>query len=187
MLRVVLALATLRASIKTSEEDAPGRSADQLEMDKLKLEAALSHLRKEGKLCVDCAIYESADAAATAVLKQTAGLSADYQLEIAGNIYQKGGKWAYTGPKAGGYGEAVLSTSMIGYHTHPEGDLVFSNKYSSYGATGSSDARWASRSQKTLYLGVKIENKISIGACDFGACPEYLSGDRPTPPTRTIR
>lgn len=172
---------------QTGDTDETGRTKEQEQLDRLKFESEIAQLRKDGKLCVDCAVYNSPDDAAKAVLNQTSGLSEQYQLEVSGSIYKQGDKWAYSVPKVGGYGSAPLTTDMIGYHTHPDGSLAFSNRWNSHGGSGSGDAGWVAKSQKTLYLGVKIGNKIAIGTCDYGNCSEWVVGRGPTQPSRVLQ
>jgi hypothetical protein len=61
--------------------------------------------------------FDSPDAAATEFLGVTASLSAEYGLEVGGNIWKSDNGWRYTRPKIGGPGS--VGEVMQG---HPRGD-----------------------------------------------------------------
>lgn len=84
-------------------------------------------------------------------------------------------------PKIGGPESINLPPSHIGYHTHPSGDLFFSNRTTDF--TGDSD--WVEIAGKPLYLGVQHGGSVKIGVCEPGSCPHY--GQFGTPPSRVIQ
>ena len=153
---------------------AEDRAAFQKSLDALSTDGTLNPNRN----------FDSADAAATEVLNATAGLSKKYGLEVAGSIWKSKGGWRYTTPKIGGVGSASLTTSYIGYHTHPSGSLTFSNQFRSH-TGGPGDAGWVASSNKSLYLGVQIGSNVSIGVCSPGSCPNF--GRNGTAPSRVIQ
>jgi hypothetical protein len=115
-------------------------------------------------------------------------LAHKYQLEIGGNIFFSKGYWHYTIPKVGGVGSVDIGGYWIGYHTHPEGGLVFSNRYNNYSNDfNSGDADWVSNNQKDLYLGVLINNEVNIGVCEVGNCENRVGTKKPPPPTPPSR
>lgn len=125
--------------------------------------------------------FDSADAAAREVLTTIAPLSAKYTLEAFGNIIMDNrGAYHYSVPQIGFRDYVMIPLNNIGYHTHPFGGLVFSNL-----RMGSeNDAMWVRNAKKSLYLGVKIGNKVSMGVCEYNACSPVGSGG--TKPTREI-
>lgn len=181
------------ARINSTEAGENERSPEDEKLDKLKFERDIAGLIKEGKLSPGTGLYDTPDEAAIAVLDVIAPLSGDYQLEVSGHIYQEGEKWAYTRPVVGGPGSAPLATTHIGYHTHPNGSLTFSNSGNNHsGNLNGGDAKWVQASGKDLYVGIRINNKVSIGVCSPGACPDLvrptLHNQNPgTPPTRILR
>jgi len=72
----------------------------------------------------------------------------------------------------------------IGYHAHPEGDLVFSNSYTRFGEEGN-DAKFVHDTKQALYLGVWVKGSVQIGVCELRACPLFKREG--TPPSRTLR
>ena len=114
----------------------------------------------------------------------TAKLSAEYGYEVGGNIYQSGDHWRYTIPKIGDQSSASVNTGFIGYHTHPSGSLMFSNRFSAFGG-GPGDANWVETSGKDLYLGIYNGSGVSIGVCSPGSCPDI--GRLGTSPSRVVQ
>ena len=169
-----------RSNVQKENADTPGtgtaedRSAFQKGLDALSTDGTLNPNRN----------FDSTDVAATEVLNATAALSKQYGLEVAGSIWKSKDGWHYTAPKIGGVGSASLTTSYIGYHTHPSGSLMFSNQFRSY-LGGPGDAGWVAISNKSLYLGVQIGNNVSIGVCSPGSCPQF--GRLGTSPSRVLR
>src|SRR5690606_4572250 len=130
--------------------------------------------------------FDSADAAAAEVLNVTAPLSAEYGPEVGGNIWESDNGWRYTMPKIGGPGSVGVSTSHIGYHTHPHGDLMFSNRMNNYsGNFDGGDSSWVATANKPLYLGVQHGGAVKIGVCEPGNCSHV--GIRGTRPSRIIQ
>ncbi|TVL01868.1 hypothetical protein AYI82_21730 [Shewanella algae] len=145
------------ADEKTIEEN---RKALQSDLDKLAANGTLS--RKHS--------FNTADDAAKEVLNATAPLSKKYGLEVGGNIYQDGGKYHYTMPIIGDGISVVVSTNWIGYHTHPDGGMYFSNSFATAG--GGNDALWVQKSRKPLYMGVQLSSgSVGIAVCEPGSCP----------------
>jgi len=153
---------------------AEDRAAFQKSLDTLSTDGTLNPNRN----------FDSADAAAAEVLNATAGLSKQYGLEVAGSIRKSKDGWRYTAPEIGGVGSASLTTSYIGYHTHPSGSLKFSNQFNSY-TGGPGDAGWVASSNKSLYLGVQIGKNVSIGVCSPGSCSQF--GRLGTSPSRVLQ
>ncbi|MEQ9303136.1 MAG: hypothetical protein RJQ14_04405, partial [Marinoscillum sp.] len=158
----------------------PGDKADhrgnpvealQQELDTLVESGALNPYR----------VFASPDEAAKEVLNLTAPLSNEHGLEVGGNIWKSERGWRYTMPHIGGSHSVKLSASNIGYHTHPHGDLFFSNKVTEL--TG--DSVWVESARKPLYLGVQNGGSVKIGVCEPGSCPHY--GQFGTPPSRVIQ
>ena len=108
------------------------------------------------------------DSAAIEILDMMAPLSRIYGLEIAGHIRAVDGGYRYTRPEVGGPTGATLSTRHIGYHTHPSGDLRFTNDDFNLG-TGI-DARWVRSSGRALYLGVQSGGSVGIAVCEPSSC-----------------
>ena len=142
--------------------------------------------------------YKSPDEAARAVLDILAPLSAKYGLELGGNIKEVKGRtsrltgrvlerrFEYTMPVIGESTRVGVSTENPGYHTHPSGDLVFSNRfYNADHDLNGGDAEWVKNSGQPLYVGVVgPDGRVLVGVCDVGKCPTF--GDHGTEPTRTI-
>ncbi|WP_105102103.1 Ig-like domain-containing protein [Microbulbifer pacificus] len=130
--------------------------------------------------------FDSADAAATEVLDVTAPLSEKYGLEVGGNIWKSKNGWRYTMPKIGGPGSVSVSTTHIGYHTHPSGDLMFSNRSNNFsGSFVGGDSSWVAKANKPLYLGVQHGGAVRIGICNPGNCSHV--GRLGTPPSRVVQ
>ncbi len=142
--------------------------------------------------------YGSLDEAARAVLDILAPLSAKYGIELGGNIYEIEGRtsrrtgrvlesrFRYSIPVIGESTHVRMNTGFPGYHTHPSGDLVFSNPFynARYDVTGG-DANWVKKSGKSLYLGVVgPDGGVLVGICEPGKCP--VLGREGTQPTRVV-
>lgn len=153
-------------------------------------EAALESLRLQGKLNPYESFY-SPDDAAKSVLNTIAELSEWYGLEAMGHIkssYLRTGRqiFHYTLPQVGGEGSGALTTDCVGYHTHPGGDLMFSNRQSNWSQDArGGDSSWVESAGKDLYLGVFNGAGASIGVCSPGACAHM--GTLGTSPTRAIQ
>lgn len=174
--------ATPAASSGTEEVNTgtPGTGSTE---DRAALQKSIDALSADGTLSPNRS-FESADAAAMEVLNATAGLSKQYGLEVAGSIWESEDGWHYTTPKIGDVGSASLTTSFIGYHTHPNGSFKFSNQFRSH-TGGAGDAGWVASSNKSLYLGVQIGGNVSIGVCSPGSCPQF--GRLGTSPSRVLQ
>lgn len=136
--------------------------------DRNELQTKLDSLQEEGVLSRSHA-FDSADEAAKAVLDVVAPLSKEHGLEIGGNIFLgEDGKHHYTIPQVGGPLSVEMNTSWPGYHTHPEGALLFSNTH--FGGGRARDLHWVDRSGKALYLGVKQGGRVGIAVCRPGSC-----------------
>ncbi|WP_444897527.1 RHS repeat-associated core domain-containing protein [Microbulbifer sp. SSSA005] len=160
----------------TAGEGSPENAeALQKELDALVADKTLNRYRS----------FTSPDAAATEVLDATAPLTEKYGLEVSGNIWKSKNGWHYTIPKIGGPGSADLNTGFIGYHTHPHGRLMFSNRMNNYsGDFNGGDSSWVSSAKKPLYLGVVVKGTVKIGVCDPGCSHVGIYG---TPPSRVIK
>ncbi|MFL0799076.1 MAG: FG-GAP-like repeat-containing protein [Agarilytica sp.] len=134
------------------------RAAFQAKLDALATDGTLSRSHS----------FDSADAAAKSVLGVTAPLSAEYGLEVTGNIFSKDGSYYYTLPQIGGPTQGTISIGWIGYHTHPSGSLKFSNSFR--GAGPGRDTHWVQHSGKALYLGVQTSSGVGFAVCEPGGC-----------------
>jgi len=127
--------------------------------------------------------HGSHEEAATAVLDLVAPLSRKYHLEIYGHIVPNEKGYRFTRPQVGHATGGALNTSHMGYHTHPGGSLVFSNRDT---PRPGGDADWVRDSGKRLYLGIQQTRRgpVGIAVCEPGNCPRY---GRDGAPGRTIR
>jgi RHS repeat-associated protein len=176
-LAYVASYAAQRGSLSAgADADAvdPNREAFQTDLDALVEDGTLSSSRK----------FPSADAAATEVLNVTTPLSQKYGLEASGNIIPDSiGNYGYTIPEIGGVGSSSASAGYIAYHTHPSGNLAFSNQFNNY--SGNPDTHLVAKSSRSLYLGVQINGAVRIGVCSPGSCPDY--GRLGTKPSRILQ
>ena len=147
------------------------------------LQAALEGLRRDGTLDPG-RDFEHPDDAAMHVLNAATPLSAEHGLEVAGSIYEtREGRFRYTFPQIGEASRASLTIRYRGYHTHPSGELVFSNDFTN---TGDHDYNWVRTARKNLYLGVVGERgAVRIGVCEYGKC--FGSGRFGTDPSRVLQ
>jgi hypothetical protein len=131
--------------------------------------------------------FKTIDGAATEVLSVTAPLSDKYGLEVGGNIVPNGKYYSYTSPTVGGEGTVSVGYyGVAGYHTHPSGSLMFSNKLNNYSKSlTSGDSVWVSASKLPLYLGVGTANNVQIGVCEYRNCSH--AGQFGTKPSRIIQ
>ena len=142
--------------------------------------------------------YGSLDEAARAVLDILAPLSAKYGLELGGHIHEIDGRtsrrtgrvlerrFRYTMPVIGESAHVDINKSFPGYHTHPSGNLVFSNPFrNALYDQNLGDAEWVKESGQRLYVGVVgADGRVLVGVCEPGKCP--TTGSEGTEPTRTI-
>ena len=166
----------------------PGKNEIERELGRLTARGILDPKNK----------YKSRDEAARAVLEILAPLSAKYGLELGGNIMEIEGltsrrtgrvlksRFRYTMPVIGESTHVGVNTDYPGYHTHPSGDLVFSNRFDNAGYDlKGGDAEWVKESGHPLYLGVVgADGRVQVGVCEAGKCP--TTGKDGTEPTRTI-
>ncbi|MBL4827096.1 MAG: hypothetical protein JKY66_05180 [Spongiibacteraceae bacterium] len=151
-----------------ANSDTPeNRAALQKELDALTTDGTLSRGHS----------FDSANAAAKSVLEITAPLSAEYGLEVGGNIYQgKGSSYHYTLPQIGSAGSVGIRSGWAGYHTHPSGGLRFSNRISRADPRAI-DSVWVNSNNRALYLGVqRFNGSLGIAVCEPGSCSNIQRG-----------
>ena len=151
------------------------------------LRRELNELRQNGTLDTSRE-FGTADEAAQEVLSATALLSAKYNLEVGGNILQTGdGQFRYTFPTIGTRSSVRVYPGATGYHTHPSGQLVFSNRYNQANPTDHGyDALWVKNARRNLYLGVAAPSGVvQIGICEYRKC--FDVGRSGTEPSRVIQ
>lgn len=131
-------------------------------------------------------LFTSADAAAQEVLDAVTPISEKYGLEAGGNILKNGKYYSYTTPVIGGEGSVGVATHSMGYHTHPSGKLMFSNRTNNFSRSSSGgDSSWVETSQQQLYLGVMSAGAVQVGVCNPGNCSHI--GFYGTSPSRVVQ
>lgn len=132
-------------------------------------------------------IFYNPDEAAKEVLNITAPISEKYGLKVGGNIIRiRKDRYSYTKPIIGGQGSVSVPTHNIGYHTHPGGPLIFSNRTNNFSQNiNGGDPTWISVAKQPLYVGVNVSGSVRIGVCN----PENYShiGRFGTSPSRVIQ
>ncbi|MDE2769211.1 MAG: RHS repeat-associated core domain-containing protein, partial [Chloroflexota bacterium] len=173
------AFAEREATVSSTEGDdeQANRSAFQKRLNELKRDGTLDPSKD----------FNTPDDAAKHVLNATAPLSAEYGLEVAGSIYEtREGLFRYTFPEIGEATHAFLTMKYRGYHTHPSGELMFSNPFSNSPNTDGNDYRWVRTARKDLYLGV-VGNRgaVRIGVCEYRKCSG--AGEDGSAPSRIVQ
>lgn len=114
-------------------------------------------------------------------------MSDKYGLEVGGNITQDGKFFSYTSPVVGEQGAVGVGFyGVAGYHTHPSGSLMFSNKLNNFSNNiNGGDSVWVSQSKLPLYLGVGTAGNVRIGVCEYRSCSHI--GQFGTNPSRVIQ
>ncbi|MCY4343654.1 MAG: hypothetical protein OXE83_08810, partial [Gammaproteobacteria bacterium] len=153
-----------------NNERAEARAA-AAQANRSELQAALDGLRRDGILDPG-RDFKHPDDAAMHVLNAAAPLSAEHGLEVAGSIYETPeGLFRYTFPRIGEASRASLTTRYRGYHTHPSGELMFSNGFQDPTNPDGHYYNWVRTARKDLYLGVVGEGgAIRIGVCEYRRC-----------------
>jgi len=136
---------------------------------KAELEAKLKLLANDDR-------FKTADLAAKDVLNATAPLSAKYGLEIGGNILRDSRGYYYSEPIVGTIDTVIINGANIGYHTHVNGNIKFSNNSTMDSPGDGNDALWVQTNKKSLYLGTTSNGQTTIRVCNPGNCSVSLWG-----------
>jgi hypothetical protein len=81
-------------------------------------------------------------------------------------------RYRYTIPSVGEATAVGVPTHAIGYHTHPSGSLLFSNRRNSSGGIRENDTEWVRNSGKSLYVGaLSADGTVGIAVCECTYAP----------------
>lgn len=112
------------------------------------------------------------------ILNLVSPISKAFNIEIGGSIIQDKLGFRYTTLQLGDAVSINLTYGYDGYHTHPNGYAMFSNRITSI-TGGNGDVGWLNQPANrnvTLYLGAVVGNKVFIGSCTAATCFIYPLG-----------
>ncbi len=141
------------------------------------VDARLSQLKQDGVLSEQHG-FATEDEAAVYLSNTLAKLSSDMTIEIGTNIsLGSDGLYHYSIPWSGTDIAVSIPTSSTGFHTHPSGSPIFSNRtFSASGNSYKNDAMWVSESGRSLYVGAYRNKTVYTSVCEPGRCSKVGFG-----------